>query len=297
MILAADVWRWVPHPEVWVLVLGLAWLYRYAIKEVGPRACLPGETVVTRSQVRWAVAALVTLWIASDWPMHDVGEDWMYFVHMAQHTLLQLVFPAMVLLAIPTWLARMVVGSGRGYRVVRFLTRFVPATIIFNVVVLGTHAPSVVSASVENPLFHYLAHVVVVASGFIMWMGVCGPLPELRFPLPLQMVHLAVQSIIPAVPAGWLTFAESAVYRSYDHGMEVWGLTVTEDQQLAAAVMKLGSTTLLWVVIAIIFMRMATKTVADDRSSGVELDRRAPGLTYEQVQRAFEASGAAPSER
>ena len=73
-----------------------------------------------------------------------------------------------------------------------------------------------------------------------MWMPVCGPLPELRFALPAQMVYLFLQSIIPTVPAGWLTFAEGVVYQSYDVLPRVWGISVTDDQQMAGLIMKVG---------------------------------------------------------
>src|SRR3954447_5668422 len=108
-----DVWRWQPHPEVWALIVGLALLYRYAIRRIGPQATRPGETIVTKGQVAWFSAGLLLLWLASDWPMHDIAEQWLYSIHMAQHLLLSLVIPPMLLLGTPTWLARMIVGSGR----------------------------------------------------------------------------------------------------------------------------------------------------------------------------------------
>ena len=43
----ADLWRFRWHPEVWVLVVGLAGLYWYAIRRIGPKATLPGEPIVT----------------------------------------------------------------------------------------------------------------------------------------------------------------------------------------------------------------------------------------------------------
>ena len=31
------------------------------------------------------------------------------------------------------------------------------------------------------------------------------------------MIYLFAQSFVPTVPAAWLTFADGAVYKSYDH--------------------------------------------------------------------------------
>jgi putative membrane protein len=298
--LRPDPWRWQPHPEVWGLIVGLAVLYWYAVTRIGPKACRPGEKPVTRGQVGWFVGALALLWVASDWPVHDLAEEYLYSVHMIQHLLLSLVVPAMALLATPTWLARLVVGQGRAYRLLRKASRPVPATLFFNAVVVFSHWPAVVNAVVGNGLLHYGVHVLVVGSALLMWLPVCGPLPELRYPLPVQMGYLFLQSVIPTVPAGWLTFADGTVYKSYDVLPRVFGLPVADDQQLAGMEMKVLGGFFIWTVIGILFIRFVNRSEhGDDRTRGVALDRRAPAedlLTWEQVERELATAPPAPSE-
>lgn len=294
-----DALRFQPHPEVWALVAGIAALGWYAVRRVGPSAIAPGEVIATRAQRAWFVAGLVTLWVASDWPVHDVAEEHLYFVHMIQHLLLSFVVVPMFLLATPTWLARMVVGSGRGYRVLRRLTRVIPATILFNVVVVIIHWPKVVNASVENGLLHYGVHLLVVTTALLMWTGVCGPLHELRFPLGVQMPYLFLQSIIPTVPAGWLTFAEGVVYKAYDDPFRLWGISLANDQQLAGMIMKVLGGLFLWTVIGILFIRFVQSSEHGDRARGVPLDRRAPEadlLTWADVEHELETAPPAPRE-
>ena len=269
-------WTWVPRPTVWLLVLGLTVLYWYAVTRIGPRATGAGETIVSRSQIRWFAAAMVVLWLASDWPLHDIGENYLYSAHMAQHLLLSLVFPPMAWLATPTWLARMLIGSGLAYRSLRRLARPLVAALIFNAVVVLQHWPVVVNTSVTNGPFHYGVHLVVVPTSLLMWLPIAGPLPELRPSLAVQMIYLFGQSIIPTVPTGFLVFAESTVYRAYDVPFRLWGLSTTYDQQLAGALMKVVGGMYLWTVIAVLFVRFATRHVHDDRASGATLDRRAP---------------------
>lgn len=308
-MLAAEVirgspWRFQPHPEIWALVVTLAALYAFAVVRIGPRAVRPGEKVVTRSNVAWFVAALLTLWVASDWPVHDIAEEYLYSVHMAQHLLFTFALAPMALLATPTWLARMVIGRGRFYRALKQVARPVPATLLFNGVVVFSHWPAVVNASGSNGTLHYSVHVLVVSSALLMWLPVCGPLPELRFSLPVQMIYLFLQSIVPTIPAGWLTFAEGVVYRNYDVTPRVWGISVTYDQQIAGLLMKIGGGMLLWTVIAVLFVRFATTSIEDDRARGIALDRRAPVgrtpegdvLTWEDVQRQLAAAPPAPAE-
>jgi putative membrane protein len=293
---APDLWRWQPHPEVWALIAGLALLYRYAIRSIGPTATRPGEVIVTRGQVAWFATGLGLLWIASDWPMHDIAEQWLYSVHMTQHLLLSLVIPPMLLLGTPTWLARLVVGSGRGYRVVRWLTRLVPASLAFNAVVVLSHWPKVVELSVTYAPVHFGLHLLVVVTSLLMWFGVAGPLPELRFTLPVQMAHLFLQSVVPTVPAGFLVFADSVIYKSYDRVGHIWGMTAVEDQQIAAALMKVIGGLYLWSIIVVLFTRFAERSQADDRERGVTLDRRAPALTWAEVEAELATAPPAPQE-
>lgn len=185
-----DPWRFQPRPEVWALVAFLAVAYWYAMTRIGPKVTRADEVVVSKTQVRWFVAGLLTLWLASDWPVHDIAEQYLYGVHMVQHLLLSFIAPAMFLLGTPTWFARVVVGSGRLYAVLRWLTRPIQATVAFNAVVVISHVPAVVNASVSDPALHYLVHVGVVATAVVMWLPVCGPLPELRYSLPVQIIYL-----------------------------------------------------------------------------------------------------------
>ena len=55
------------------------------------------------------------LWVASDWPIHDIGENYLYSVHMLQHMMLSYFLPPLALLATPEWLLRVLVGDGRAY--------------------------------------------------------------------------------------------------------------------------------------------------------------------------------------
>jgi len=297
-----DAFRWQPHPEIWALLLGVLGLGVYAVRRIGPSACAPGEVVATRSQKAWFAAGLVTLWVSTDWPVHDVSEEYLYFVHMIQHLLLSFVVVPMFLLATPTWLARMVVGSDGGgtYRVLRRLTRVVPATLLFNAVVVFSHWPAVVNQSATNGVLHYGVHVLVVSTAFLMWMGVCGPLPELRFPLGAQMPYLFLQSIIPTVPAGWLTFAEGVVYEAYDKPFRLWNVSLAYDQQMAGMIMKVVGGLFLWSVIGLLFIRFVQASEHGDRARGVPLDRRAPSeavLTWADVEAELATAPPAPPDR
>jgi putative membrane protein len=282
----ADFWRWQPHPEVWVLLGGVAALAVYAVAVVGPKVVPPGRPVVTRQQVAWFVLGLGLLWLASDWPMHDIAEEYLFSAHMTQHMVLTYMVPPALLLATPEWLARLVLGRGRVKRAFMFVARPVPAAVAFNGFLLFTHVPGVVNLSVANPLVHYLVHAGLVVTAFLLWIPVVGPLPELRISYPAQMLYLFVTSIIPTVPAGWLTFAEGTIYSAYEVPDRLFGLTITDDQQMAGVIMKLVGGGFLWVVITIRFFQWASKFSDTDKA----IDQAGPptDLTWADVQREFD---------
>jgi len=284
-----DFFRWVPHPEVWLLVGSLVGLYAYAARVIGPKAVPPGAPAVTRSQWRWFAVGVALLWVASDWPVHDVGEQYLYLVHMAQHTVLTLVMPPILLMATPEWLARLVLGDGRVHHWVHRLARPVPALLIFNSLALLIHWQVIVNNASSNGLFHYAVHTAIVLSAFLLWLPICGPLPELRISAPAQMLYLFVTSLVPTVPGAWLVFAEGAVYSVYDIQARLWDISVTSDQQVAGAIMKLGAGTYLWVIIAVLFFRWAA-THAEamqrpDHPRPVAAGGDDEVLTWEQVER------------
>jgi putative membrane protein len=279
-------WRWQPHPEVWVLVGGVAALAVYALRVVGPKVVRPGQQVVSRQQIAWFGLGLVLLWLASDWPMHDIAEEYLFSVHMTQHMLLTYMVPPVLLLATPQWLARLVLGRGWAKRAFYFLAKPVTAALLFNGFLLFTHAPAVVNTSVGNPVVHYLVHTGLVFTAFLLWMPVVGPLPELRISYPAQMLYLFVTSIVPTVPAGWLTFAGGAIYSAYDVPDRLWGLTITDDQQMAGVIMKLVGGGFLWIVITIRFFQWAERFSDTDRA----VDQAGPptDLTWADVEREFD---------
>lgn len=300
-VVDAAPWRFQWHPEVWVLVAFLTGAYLYMIRSIGPKAVPDGAPVVTtRNKVAFG-AAMLMLWVASDWPMHDISEEYLYSAHMLQHMVLSYFMPPLVLLATPTWLMRVLIGDGRLYCAVKFLAKPVVAGVAFNVIIMVTHIPAMVNASVESGPLHYSLHFAVVMLSLLMWMPVCGPLPELHIGPLGKCIYLFLQSVVPTVPAAWLTFAEGAVYDSYDIPVRVFGWSVQIDQQLAGAIMKTAGGVFLWAIVVTIYIRR----VASQHKADLDYRRR-PGampdveiipstdapLTTEDVDRAFAATRA-----
>ncbi|MEY2627744.1 MAG: hypothetical protein RJB08_1503 [Actinomycetota bacterium] len=282
-------WRYQAHPEVWLLVAFLIGAYIYVVRVLGPQVSHV-EQPVTRKNIVAFVAAIVLLWIGSDWPLHDLAEEYLYSMHMLQHMVLSYFVPPLALLATPEWLFRAIIGEGRAYRVVRWMSKPVIAGVLFNVVVMITHIPGLVNRSAENSPLHYSLHVILVSTAILMWIPICGPAREFHMGYAGKMIYLFLMSVVPTVPAAWLTFAEGTVYKHYNIPIRVWGVSVETDQQLAGAIMKTGGAIYLWTIVIYMFFRRFARNFNDQQS----YVREDSTLTFDAVEKAFEQTPPAP---
>jgi putative membrane protein len=295
-----DIWRYQPHPEVWLIIAVIIGFGYWVIHVLGPKAVPDGEPVVTRHQKIYFVAAVGLLWVSSDWPLHDISEEYLYGAHMIQHMLITLVVPPLFLLAVPEWLARLIVSTdGTSGVWVRRLTRPVVAAVLFNVLIVVTHLKPVVNFSIENGVFHYVVHLSVFSAALLMWMPVVSPLPELRASPPGQMIFLFLNSVLPTVPGAFLTVADNPLYRVYNHDVRLWGISAVADQQAAGLIMKLGGGFYIWAWIAFLFFRWANRDDSTLRPGDADIvhdpafviNNGESDLTFEEVQTAFDHAG------
>lgn len=250
------------HPEVLGVAVALVAVYWYGIVRLGPDLAPAGTPRVTRRQIAWFVTGVVSYLVVEMWPFHDVAEQSLYSVHMVQHLVLMFVMPPAILKAFPSWLLRHLIGSIMP--VLRRLTRPLIALALFNIVLAWLHAPSVVSGMLGATWYHLMAHVLVITTSFLMWWPVIGPVADLpKLEPPLAMGYLFLQSLVPLIPASFMTFAQEPLYRVYEGTDRLWGLSVLDDQRIAGLIMKLGGGAILWLAITVIFFRWAG---AEDRA-------------------------------
>ncbi|MPZ88467.1 MAG: hypothetical protein GEU81_10405 [Nitriliruptorales bacterium] len=248
--------RYQPHPDVWLLVVAVYGAYLYALSAWGPKLA-PGRRPATRGQITCFTLGIGAIWIAGDFPVHDLAEGYLYSVHMLQHMAFQFIAPPLLILGTPGWLLRRLLSPARVAATWRVMTRPLVALVVVNAFVAVQHTPAFVNATVTNGFLHLLAHVAVVGFSVIMWWPVLSPLPEFpHLPYPGRMAYLFAHSIVPTVPASFLTFTSSPLYETYaSFPRLVEVLDPVADQQLAGLLMKILGGLILWGVIAVLFFR------------------------------------------
>jgi putative membrane protein len=252
---------WHPHPSVW-LVLGGIWVaYLVAVRR---HRTVAGEPSDGRQRTTLFSFGMACLWLGADWPVHDLAENYLYSVHMAQHLLFTLVAPPLLIAGMPAWMWRDILRPRWLFLVFRFLTRPIVALILFNGLLLFTHWPEVVEASVRSELAHFTLHVLLVGSAVLMWWPVMSPLVELpALTPPAQMMYLFAQSLAPTIPASFLTFGHTLLYPVYGTFPRIWGVSALNDQLIAGLLMKLVGGFILWGFVATIFFRWHAREERD----------------------------------
>jgi cytochrome c oxidase assembly factor CtaG len=260
-------WDWTPraYPGVWLAMAVLLVGYLRGRRRLSPteRAAEP------RSRPRAFLAGWLALWAASDWPLGTLGAGYLASAHMAQYLITTLVAAPLLVAGLSEPMLRRGLTRTRTAGVVRMACRPVTAVVLANVVLVATHAPVTVDALRTSQPGSFVLDALWLAAGIVLWLPICGPPPELRTSYPVRGVMLFVGAgVVPMVPGGFLTFADTPLYGVYELAPRVGGFDATSDQQLAGVLMKLGSVPLIWPVIGVLFARWATEEREHDEPSG-----------------------------
>jgi putative membrane protein len=246
-------WTWQAYPGVWLFVATLVALYVRALRRLPPGTTRP-------SQVAWFGYGVLSLWLASDWPVGALGSGYLLSLHTVQWILYALVAPPLLLLGVPRrgWIT--LAASPRTGAFLRFWARPLPGLLAFNLSLLGTHLPRVVDTLRPWQAGSFAIDMVWLAGGLALWWPVIAPRPEI--------------GRLRDLPAIGYLFA--ATIGLYELAPRVSGLSALDDQRTAGLLMKGVGDPILWLAMSILFFRYArAEKAADDRERAERQARRA----------------------
>lgn len=256
--------------EAFALMAGLLGGYRWAVARLGPRLAGFDATGVGRRQ-RLFTAGLVVLAVSVSWPIDTIGDGYLFSVHMLQYVLMSFVAAPLLVAGTPGWLLTTLTEPMRP--AVRVVARPIVALAVFNAVLVLSHWPALVSAYLRFDAVHFGMHALWVLAAYVFWLPIVNQAPDSfqKLSEPLQMAYLFASSIIPTLPASFLTWSDTVLFEEYASAPRLWGITPIQDTQAAGAMMKLGGGVVLWALIVVIFFRWAA-------TQGNPAPRRAPTL-------------------
>ncbi len=239
---------WHPHPDVWVLVAVLAGAYLMALRSEARRRPAGSEPPAKTGQKVAFIAGVATILLASDWPVHDLAEGYLYSAHMVQHLLLTLVAapllayarPAAALVAGLPAAGRDVVrqaGTGGLRQVGHALARPLVVWAVGALALWAWHMPSLYEAALAHDALHVVEHASFLGVAVLFWSLVVNSGRRRGVARPVAALLVFANGVQGTALGAVLLFASTPLYPGHDAGAALWGRSPMDDQQLAGALM------------------------------------------------------------
>lgn len=275
-------WTWDPEPYLgaWIILFAVAgvaawwhWRGRHQEPAIDVReaeALEHGSGVYPSSGATRTTAfvfGMIGLWACLDWPLAALGAGYLATAQMMRQVLMVFAVAPLLLFACPAPLAVRMFGWGRRFRVLQRTARPIVAVPIAAVTLVAINAPAIVDPLLETPYGAFGLDVMWIIAGFVLWMPVQCPHPGVkRLTGAVALAYLILQSIVPVLPGFFMTWADEAIYKTYDLAPRAFeGFDAVVDQQTAAAILQVGGMVFLWVQISYRFLRWGYDQMEHDR--------------------------------
>lgn len=161
-------------------------------------------------------------------PLDTLADRYLFSAHVAQHFLLALVIPPLLLMGTPAF------NLGRLANLERVLGHPPISWILGVGTMLVWHVPALFNAALASDPLHVLEHLSFLVTGTIFWWPILGPLQN-RHLSPLAAVMYLFSACSSCTLLGaYLTFGPSGLYPAYTGYL---GLDARADQQLGGLLM------------------------------------------------------------
>jgi putative membrane protein len=218
-------------------------------------AARAGRAIPAEWRVTSYFAGLAALGFGLLGPL-DEWSDVLFSAHMAQHLLITLVAPPLIVLGQPSrvllrglpavarrTLLRRTIGRPGVVRALGGLSHPLSLALAANGSMLFWHLPPLYSAALRNELVHELEHGCFFASGLLFWWMLAGPeLPRAhRLSSTTALVLLFSTWMAGDLLGATLTLSSTLLYPDYALTPKPASLTALDDQRLGGLVMWVGA--------------------------------------------------------
>jgi cytochrome c oxidase assembly factor CtaG len=226
-------WKWNPA----VLVTGASALVIYV------------AAFRDRGRLGWFAAALAVFLLTLLSPLNTLADGYLFSAHMAQHILLLLIVPALLLFSLPRTLSLAVGPRVFAHPLVGWLAG-VGAMWFW-------HAPALCNAAVASRPVHALQTVSLLVLGSVFWRQILAPREEECLSPPRAIFYLFSACIACSVLGIIITFSPVTVCSIYMMPLTDrlgmlqtirtgWGFSPERDQQIGGLLM--------WVPMCLIYL-------------------------------------------
>lgn len=210
------------------------------------------------------IAGVLLLLLTLMSPIGILSHNYLFSAHMVQHIFLLLIVPLLLLIGIPSWLARRALNWSQFGNVIRVLKKPLVAWLSGVGAMWMWHIPLLYNAALGNQGLHIAQQLSLLLMGTIFWLPVFAPLDEWRLIPPFATLYLFSACISCTVLGILITFAGVGIYPLYLSPIDTHGilpflrnelyLTPEVDQQIGGLIM--------WVPCCLIYLSASMITIA-----------------------------------
>jgi putative membrane protein len=192
---------------------------------------------------------MLLVWVASGSSLAAYDHS-LLTVHMIKHLLLMTVAPALILLGEPLrvfWIGtlprarrffRRVLRRPPLLRLARTITNPVLCLTLSAMTLLAWHLPALFALGMRSDAWHIVEQISFFSAGLLFWWPVIRPWPSASTgPRWSMLLYLFLATLPCDILSGFLAFSDRVVYPMYLSTPRLFGFSVLEDQQCAAALM------------------------------------------------------------
>jgi putative membrane protein len=242
---------------------------------------------LTVKQGAYFLIAMALLYAIKGSPV-EVMSTMLFSVHMTQMATLYLVFTPLLLLSIPSWVWKSLVGLPVLKSIISFVTKPLIALVSFNILFSIYHIPLVFDNVRTDATLHGLFTFILFLFAVFMWWPLLNPAASNNDLHGLKKIGYILGSAVLLTPAcGLIIFADNPLYATYYDptewlkalalcvpgntlsGLNLSGpelftsMSLEHDQQLGGVIMKIIQEIVFGFVLASLFFQWYKKDQAE----------------------------------
>jgi|SRR5579884_24416 len=227
-------------------------------------------------------AGIGVLLVALVTPIDALGEERLFFIHMAQHVLIGDIAPFLVVLGLNGPLLRPALAL-RGVYALRALAHPFIALPLWACDLVLWHVPYFYDAALAHPAVHALQHSLFFACGALVWSVLFEVLPgPAWFGTARRAVYLVAMWFVSLGLASFFLWEDHPLYTPYVRAPRTWGFSPLADQRLGGGVMLLEGSFIMLGVLIWLGLRWFAESEARQRllDAGVDAQTAARAVRY-----------------
>jgi putative membrane protein len=263
---------WTFDPAAFLLIAASGFLY---YRRAATLASRDAPVELWRRLVFGLGLILAFLAVAS--PIHALGEQQFFFVHMIQHILLGDLAPLCFVAGLTGPLLRPVLALPAVMRL-RFLTLPYVAFPIWAANLLLWHLPGAYQAALHHSGIHAVQHLLFFACGALMWAPVVEVLPgPAWFGTGMKLGYIASVRVVETILGNIFVWSGGVFYTAYEHPVDRWGISAHADQGIAGGLMMIEGSIVTLCALAWLFLRLGRESELHQQLLEQGVDPRAAG--------------------